>query len=52
MEAGWQGQGHQNGLLAAGQQGLPLWFQAGMRGMSIDEIKTVKKEAKEADDEE
>ena len=30
----------------------PLWFQAGMRGMSIDELKTAKKAAKEADDEE
>ena len=30
----------------------PLWYQAGMRGMSIDELKTAKKAAKEAEDEE
>ena len=44
----WYRKGIKTGDWQPGNKGAtPLWFQAGMRGMSIDDLKTAKKAAKE-----
>ena len=44
----WYRKGIKTGEWQPGNKGAtPLWFQAGMRGMSIGDLKTAKKAAKE-----